>query len=94
MMGDLDEEHPRAVRLAAETGCLVVSVDYRLAPSHPFPAAIEDSYTVLTWTVANATELGVDATRVGVVGSSAGGGLAAALALLARALQSRLESKS
>jgi triacylglycerol lipase len=70
--------------LAARLGCAIVSVDYRLAPETQFPGPVEDCYAGLAWTIANADRLGVDSTRLGVMGESAGGGLAAALALLAR----------
>jgi triacylglycerol lipase len=69
---------------ALETNSILVSVDYRLAPETRFPGAIEDCYAALTWLVAHADELDVDASRIGVMGESAGGGLAAALALLVR----------
>lgn len=69
---------------AAELGCTVASVDYRLAPETPHPGPIEDCYAALEWLHANATALGIDRRRIAVSGESAGGGLAAALALLAR----------
>jgi acetyl esterase/lipase len=70
--------------LALELDCSIVSVDYRLAPETPYPGAIEDCYAALAWLIKQAPQLGVDSSRVGVMGESAGGGLAAALALLAR----------
>jgi acetyl esterase len=79
-LGNLDTDHRQCVELARRVGCTVVSVDYRLAPEHPYPAAFDDAAAVLDWVVANAAELGVDAARVAVAGSSAGGALAACLA--------------
>ena len=70
--------------LAADLNCAIVSVDYRLAPETSFPGNVEDCYAALAWTFSNAEELGIDLTRIGLMGESAGGGLAAALALLAR----------
>ncbi|NUS99522.1 MAG: alpha/beta hydrolase [Sphingomonas sp.] len=70
--------------LAAELECVIVSVDYRIAPETKFPGNIEDCYAALAWTFAHADELGIDASRIGLMGESAGGGLSAALALLAR----------
>lgn len=71
-------------QMVVDLGCAIFSVDYRLAPETVFPGAIEDCYAALVWLQANAASLGVDPGRIGVRGESAGGGLAAALALLAR----------
>ncbi|MFE6779900.1 alpha/beta hydrolase [Streptomyces sp. NPDC057702] len=84
VMGDVETEHPWAARLAAASGAVVVSVGYRLAPEHPFPAALDDAYTVLNWTVEHAGELGVAPDRIAVGGHSAGAGIAAGLALRSR----------
>ena len=70
--------------MAADLDCVIVSVEYRLAPETPHPGPLDDCYAGLAWTFAHAEEIGVDRTRIGVLGESAGGGLAAALALLAR----------
>jgi acetyl esterase/lipase len=82
--GDQETEHALNVRLARELGVVVVSVDYRLAPETPFPGPLEDIYAGLVWTADHADELGVDPQRIAIHGASAGGGLCAALALLAR----------
>jgi acetyl esterase/lipase len=67
-----------------EINCVVVSINYRLAPEHPYPAAIEDCYAGLKWTADYAEKLKIDASRIVIAGASAGGGLTAALALMAR----------
>jgi acetyl esterase/lipase len=82
--GDLETEHALSARLARELGVVVVSVDYRLAPETPFPGPLEDVYAGLVWMAAHAGDLGIDAERIAIQGTSAGGGLCAALALLAR----------
>ncbi len=84
VIGDMYLEEARCLRLAADGGCVVVSVDYRLAPENPFPAGVEDCYCVLSWVAAHAGDLGVDADRIAVGGSSAGGALSAAVAQMAR----------
>ncbi len=70
--------------LTRESGCVVASVDYRLAPEHPAPQPFEDAYAALEWLAAHASELGADGSRLAVGGDSAGGGLAASVTLKAR----------
>lgn len=82
--GTLDNEHERCVTFAAEDGIAVVSAGYRLAPEHPFPAGFEDCYAATVWAHEHAGEFGGDPERVAVGGGSAGGALAAAVALRAR----------
>ena len=84
IMGQPEMTDARNRLLAREIGCVVVSVDYRLAPETAFPGAVEDCYAALRWLHAEADALGVDTARIAIGGESAGGGLAAALALLAR----------
>ncbi len=84
MLGSKDMMDPWCDRVVSEAGAVVVSTDYRLAPEDPFPAGLEDCYAALCWMVENAAELGIDPDRIAVAGQSAGGGLAAACALLAR----------
>lgn len=79
-LGNLDTDHRQCLELARRARCSVVSVDYRLAPEHPYPAAFDDAATVLKWLSGNATRLSVDPNRIAVAGSSAGGALAACLA--------------
>ena len=84
VMGSVSTNHLSNIGLAASTAALILSVDYRLAPETVAPGAVEDCYAALKWLHGNAATLGVDPAKIAVRGESAGGGLAAALALLAR----------
>ena len=82
--GDLEQEHAWLVSLVRKLDVVVVTVDYRLAPEHPYPAALDDCSAALDWLADNADELGVDRERMALLGASAGAGLCAGLALRAR----------
>lgn len=84
VLGSIESEHGFAAAAALEAQAVVVSVEYRLAPEHPYPAAVDDCYATFLWMVDNASSLGIEAESIALTGSSAGGGLAAAVALLAR----------
>ncbi|MGF2944564.1 alpha/beta hydrolase [Mycobacterium sp. Lab-001] len=79
-LGNLDTDQRQCLELARRASCTVVSVDYRLAPEHPYPAAFDDASAVLRWVANDAARLGVDPARLAVAGSSAGATLAACLA--------------
>lgn len=84
VFGSLDTHDTPCRYLCREAGCAVVAVDYRMGPEHPFPAAVEDSYDATRWVSDRASVLGLDASRLAVAGDSAGGNLAAVVALMAR----------
>ena len=85
VQGDLETHHGLCARLAERSGAIVVAVDYRLAPEHKFPAAVDDCLAAYRWLRAHAAELGGDSRRVGVAGDSAGGNLSAVVSQLAAA---------
>ncbi|OKO77263.1 acetyl hydrolase [Bradyrhizobium sp. NAS80.1] len=84
VIGDLDSHDVVCRKLAVEGALIVISVDYRLAPEHKFPAAADDAIAATKWVAANARELGIDASRLSIGGDSAGGNLAAVVSLAAR----------
>ena len=84
ILGDIDQDDMMAKQFTLAGECVVVSVEYRLAPEYPYPAPLEDCYAALKWLAAQSDELSVDRSRIAIGGGSAGGGLAAGLAILAR----------
>lgn len=84
VVGSVDTHDALCRAITNASGCLVVSVDYRLAPEYPFPAAVQDSYAATEWVAAHGAELNGDPARIAVGGDSAGGNLAAVVALVAR----------
>ncbi|MGH3767195.1 MAG: alpha/beta hydrolase [Pseudonocardiaceae bacterium] len=84
VVGSLDTSDSICRALASMVPCVIVSAGYRLAPEHPFPAAIDDCYAAVKWVADHASELGADSERIAVAGDSSGGNLAAAMTLMAR----------
>lgn len=84
VMGDLETEHPWAAKIARDSGAVVISVGYRVAPEDRYPAAVDDAYAAFVWTAEHAGELGIDPARIIVGGHGSGAGLAAAVTLRAR----------
>lgn len=84
ILGSIDEYHMMVSKLAKVTGNIILSVEYRLAPEHPFPAGISDCFAVLQWIRENGTRIGADTTRICVMGDSAGGNISTVLTLLCR----------
>ncbi len=84
VLNSIDTHDELVRRLTADSGCVFVNVDYRLAPEHKFPAALEDAYTALNWVESHAAELSPAARQIAVAGDSAGGNLAAAVCLMSR----------
>ncbi len=80
VQGDLETHNESCKKLAAWSGAIIIAVDYRLAPEHPYPAGVDDAIAAYLWVVENAKSLGIDATKVGVGGDSAGGSHAAVVA--------------
>ena len=93
VVGDLDSHEAHAVRLANESECIVVNVDYRLAPEHRFPAAYDDCLAVTQWAYQNIDQLGRQPKRFAIGGDSAGGNLAAAVAIACRDLGIQLAAQ-
>lgn len=84
IMGDIETYHVMVSKLARITGQIVISVDYRLAPEYPFPAALQDCYNALKWLQEHGSSIGVDTTRISIMGDSAGGNIATVLTLMCR----------
>ena len=84
IMGDLDSQDENMRKAATTLGMPIASIDYRKAPEHPYPAAPEDCYAGVCWVFAHAADLSMDTSNIGLMGASAGGGLALAVALMLR----------